>query len=140
MTRRTAYEHRLTLIIPIAQAVTVATWINTNLAPDTVPTNLGPALSDDGGKTATHRWCSVALPDEFTRVVLNRLCDLASVTKPTAAQWRNRTRAQKRTWLRGVQQNIRDGFGVYVTLSDNEGVWDSPDEALAAMGLSRIEG
>lgn len=135
----TLYEHRLILIIPADRAAAVATWMNGNLGANTVPADLGPALSADGGATTTHRWCSIALQDGDGRALLNRICTLAGVATPTLTQWRNSTRAQKRTWLAGVRDTIRTNYGAWLALSDNAGAWDDPDAQLATLGLTRVE-
>lgn len=117
----------------------IVNWFKTNIGPSSVPDDLGPALSATGSLPATHRWMNGAYQDHEARAILNRICNQAGVTPPTNAEWAGWTRAQKITWLRSVQNGLRTGFGVWVMLAVNPGQWDSPDDALAAMNLKRIQ-
>lgn len=134
----TQHSLRLLVIAPVARVATVAGWLNNNVGPDTVSADLGPGLSATGAAPATHHWCCAAFRDEESRLILRQLCQLASVTPPTPAQWAGWTRAQKIVWLRGVEAAIRTGYGVLVRMADNEGAWDDPQGALAALGLQVI--
>ena len=134
----TLHAHRIIIIAPVAKAVTLAADLNTGLGANTVPADLGPGLSANGTAPATHNWCGIALVDGGAKQVLSRLCTLAGRPLPTAAQWNNATPAQKRTWWASVRAAAYSNYGVYCALAANDGVWDSPDAALAAVGLKTV--
>lgn len=138
----TQYVHRIIIVAPVASANTVATWLNNNVGPDAVPADLGPGLNATGlqADAVTHRWCNGCFTDIQCRAILGRMCTLASVTPLTLAQWNAATGQQKRSWLAGVRAAVLSGSGIYVTLADNEGVWDDPTAVLAARGLKTIGG
>jgi hypothetical protein len=132
----TAHEHRLIIICPVGAKLTgVVSWFHTNIGAASVPSNLGPSLFPTAGGATTHSWCCGAFTDAECKAILLRICQLASVTPPTNPQWNGWTGNQKLAWLAGVRADLLAGFGIYVTLARNEGVWDNPDAALAAMGL-----
>lgn len=128
--------HRTIIVVPVAKVAAVVAWIRANVD-DTCPANIGPALNASGiaADSATHRWQCCAWTDAQCKALLARLCQLASVTPPTNGQWNGWTGAQKRAWLASVRAAVLSGFGIYVTLANNEGQWDEPSDALAAMGL-----
>lgn len=132
----TQHLHRIILVVPAgAKATAVANWLNANVDANAVPTNLGPALEPAGGGAVSHRWCNGAWTDSEARQILARLCNLAGVSQPSAGTWGGWTGAKKRTWLAGVRASLLSSYGVYVMLAANDGVWDDPGAALAAMGL-----
>jgi hypothetical protein len=135
----TSFLHRLILIVPVAKVPAVVAWLVANVDTLTDP-DLGPPLNPSGLATdpVTHRWCDGSFDDADCKAILLKLCQLASITPPTVAQWNGWTQAQKIAWLKSVQAAILSGFGAYVTLADNTGVWDDPDAALAVLGLQRM--
>jgi hypothetical protein len=137
----TNYAHRLILIVPAAKVATVVTWFQANIGANSVPADLGPGLNASGlqADPVTYRWCCGSFTDAECKAVLAKLCQLASVTPPTNAQWNGWTGVQKRSWLGSVRAAILSGYGVYVTLADNSDVWDDPAAALAALGLQTMQ-
>lgn len=133
-------EFRILLVVPVARVNAVVNWFSANIAPGYLPANIGPGLNATGnpGDAITHRWCGGGLSDADTKKVILQMCDLAGVTRPTAAQWDNATKAQRRTWLLSVQAAIRAGFGIFVVLMDHKGNWDNPQDTLASMGLKTL--
>jgi hypothetical protein len=136
----TFLQARLIIIAPLNRVTPVVTWLQANIRPNCVPDDLGPGLSATGIAPVTHRWCNSAFTDQECKEILIRLCQLASVSPPTNNQWNNWTKLEKRTWLASVRAAIFAGFGVWVTLADNEGQWDSPSELLTARGLQPVTG
>lgn len=136
----TLYDDRVLLIVPAARVAAVVAWIQANIDPS-CPANLGPGLcaAGDATKTVTHRWQSAAWADADARQLLARMCHIASVTPPGPAQWRGWTLAQKRSWLAGVRAAVLAASGIYAQFSDGPGDWDSPPDALAALGLAGAE-
>lgn len=131
-------NHRLIIVAPSPKAVVIATWMNANLGLDTVPAGLGPGLSTTGSAPVTYNWCCIALDDSQAKAVLARLCTLAGVAQPTAAQWNNATNAQRRTWWNSVRSTVWTNYGVWVQLADNGGQWDDPHAVLTLRGLSTM--
>jgi hypothetical protein len=136
----TLHTFRIIVIVPVAKVAAVVSWMQTNLGANAVDPLLGPGLNASGlaADPVTCRWCNGAWRDAEAKAILSKLCQLAAVATPTAAQWDNATRAQKINWLKSVQASIRTNYGVFVTLAGNDSVWDDPDAALAAMGLKTI--
>jgi len=134
----TLFGHRLIVIAPVAKAATLAADLNTGLGANTVPADLGPGLSASGTAPVTHNWCGIALVDGHAKQVLSRLCTLAGRPTPTVAQWNNATQAQRRTWWASVRAAVYSNYGVYCALAANDGEWDPPDAALAAVGLKTV--
>ena len=134
-----AWGYRLIVISPVAKVATIANWITANIGADIVPAAVDwPELNAAGdASAATYQWIGLPLTVDWAKRILVKLCQLAGVATPTAQQWDAATTQQKINWLASVRAAILSGYGVYVTLSDNLGVWDSPDDALAAMGLQR---
>lgn len=138
----TAYVCRLLVAAAVANGrhTAVATWLNTNLGANTVPADLGPGLSATGLAPPAYHWCNVALTTPQAKAVLSRLCTLAGVATPTAAQWDDATPAQRRTWWDNVRGAVWTNFNVWCQLAANDGAWDDPDALLAARGVRRVEG
>lgn len=136
----THHVHRLSLIVPVAKVPVVAAWLNGNISPDAVPSNLGPPLNATGLATdpVTHRWLSAAFTDPECKAIIAKLCQLAAVTPPTGIQWAGWSGQQKRAWLLTVQTAMRTNYGIWVSLSDNVGRWDSADDVLQTMNLKRV--
>lgn len=134
------FDHRILLIVPAAKVAAVVAWFQANIAPDSIPAALGPGLSPTGLAPATHNWCCGSFDDAECKAILLRLCQLAAVAAPTAGQWAGWTGPEKRSWLASVRAAILAGYGAYVMLADNRGVWDDPATALAAVGLRVITG
>jgi hypothetical protein len=122
----------------VAKVAAVTGWFAANIGANAVDAQLGPPLSATGTAPATFNWCCGSWVDADAKAILVKLCQLAGVAVPTVAQWDNATRAQKIAWLLSVQAAILSGYGAYVTLAMNDGTWDSPAAALAAMGLQVI--
>lgn len=91
--------------------------------------------SDPGTPPATYRWCNGSFTDAECKAILLKLCQLASVTPPTNAQWNGWTRPEKRTWLISVRNTIWTNYSVWVTLADNEGAWDNAQAEAQSRGL-----
>lgn len=142
----TNYVARIIVAAPVAGSknTTVATWLNANLSEgaNTVPADLGPglALSTDNGipPTVVYRWCGIALTLADAKLVLAKLCQLAGVATPTAAQWDNATFAQKQTWWNSVRGTIFTNYGVWCQLASNVGAWDDPQAVLTLRGWKTI--
>jgi hypothetical protein len=128
----TLYQHRICLVIPVAQAAQVADWMRANVDP-TCPPDIGPGLP---AESPTHRIQSGAWTDAQAKAILTYLCDRTGASK--LADWDTKPNSDKRTWLAGVRDAIKAG-GLYVQLSDGPGVWEDPAEAIAAMKLSPIK-
>lgn len=137
----TLFQHRIVLVVPAAKVAAVVAWFQQNIGATSVPADLGPGLNASGLPTdpITHRWCSGAWNDGDCKAILAKLCQLAGVTPPTNAQWTGWNRAQKITWLKGVQAGLLSGYGVYVMLSPQDGTWDRAEDALTALGLKTIQ-
>ena len=135
----TQHTHRILGIVPLARVNTIVTWFTNNIGANSIPADVGPGLSATGSEPATHRWFCGSYTDSECRLILRQLCLLASVTPPTAGQWNGWTGNQKRSWLASVRAGVLSGYGVFVTLADNEGQWDAAEERLAEMGLKRIQ-
>lgn len=132
------FDHRIVLVCPEANAVTLATWLNENLQPDFCPANLGPGLSPDGNEPITHRWCGVSLDDRNLRLLAFRLRTLAGMNNPTQAVWRNWTASQKRQHIRQVLAIPEPPLGIRAFIVSRAGRWDSPTEILQAIGLREL--
>jgi hypothetical protein len=133
----TLHALRILLIVPLARVAAVVSWFQANIGPNSVPSDLGPALNPSGlpADAVTHRWCSGAWTDSEAKQILAKLCDLAGVTKPTNAQWNGWARQQKVNWLLSVQAGLYAGYGVWVQLMFNDADWDASADALAAVGV-----
>lgn len=131
------FQHRIILVVPAAKAAAVVAWLQANVDP-AHDANLGPGLSPGGNPPATHRWMCGSYVDSDCRQILQKLCQLASVTPPTLATWNGWTQAQKIAWLAGVRAGILSGYGAYVGLADNTHTWDDPQAVLAALGLQPV--
>lgn len=129
----TLYGHRLLIVVPAARLAAVVGWFDANL-PGTAPTSSWAPLSATGAAPATHYWNSGGWQDSEAKAILLRLCQLASVTPPTGAQWAGWTFAQKRSWLRGVRDTVYANYGAWLGLSANDGDWDDPVQELTSMG------
>jgi hypothetical protein len=129
--------HRILLIVPVAKVAAVVAWLQTNIGANSVPADLGPALNPSGlaADPVTHRWCCGGWTDIEAKAILAKLCQLASVTPPTAPTWSGWTQAQKIAWLKTVQAAVLAGYGAFVALSDNAGTWDDPTTILSTLGL-----
>lgn len=133
----TRFTRRLVIVCPAAKAAAVAAWLNANVGPNAVPPDLGPPAGGD--PASPYRWCSGAWTDAEAKAILTRLCALASVPPPSNADWSRWTGAEKRSWAGGSRKAVLDGFGAYVTLSQNDGAWDDPSDALTALGLPQAK-
>lgn len=136
----TAFPHRIALVVPAAKVAAVVSWFQAQIGPNAVPADLGPGLnaSGDPADPVSYRWCSGAWTDSEAKAILAKLCQLAGVTPPTNAQWSGWTRQQKIDWLHSAQASLWSGYGVWVMLSMNDGVWDDHEAALAGRGLKVI--
>lgn len=134
----TTHLHRLVLLVPVNRVAAVVGWLQANVGVNSVPSDLGPGLSPTGADPATYRWCCASFTDLECREILKRLCQLASVTPLTNAQWNGSTGSQKRTWLASVRNAVWTGYGVWITLADNPGQWDNAQAVLAGRGLKTI--
>jgi hypothetical protein len=136
----TSFVCRLIVVSPVAggKFAGIATWLNANLAANTVPADLGPGLSASGAAPATYAWCNIALTAADAKAALSRLCTLATVTTPTAGQWDNASPAQRRTWWASVRNTVWTNYGVWCQLADNDGTWDDPVAVLTLRGLQTI--
>jgi hypothetical protein len=135
------YPHRLLIICPIgAKLAAVVKWFQNNIDPNAVDVNLGPALYTlgDATKTPTFRWCCGCFNDVECKAILVKLCQLAAVAVPTAAQWNNATPTQRRNWWNSVRNNIWTNYGVWCQMADNLGNWDDPVAALNLRGLDVV--
>lgn len=131
----TAFLHRLIVVCPVARVNALNTfWRNQIDAVDDVTT--WPGLNATGlpANPVTHRWCSTALTEGLLRPIIVQVCSLASVTPPTAGTWNGWTRAQKQSWLASTRASLFAATGVWLALSNNDGVWDDPAAVLTAMG------
>ncbi len=135
---QTNFVHRILLIVPVAKVAAVVTWFQVNVGANAVDTGLGPGLSATGAAPATHNWMSGSFIDNDCKAILAKLCQLASVTPPTGPTWNGWTQVEKIAWLLTVQAAILSGYGAFVTLSDNTGIWSDSSTALSTMGLLRI--
>lgn len=136
----TQHVCRFIIVAPVAggKAGAIATWINANIAANTVTATLGPDLSPSGNSPATWQWCNIALTAAQGKQLVTRICQLASVAVPTAGQWDNATPAQRRTWWNSVRNAVWTNYQVWCQLADNDGVWDSPRAVLTLRGLQRV--
>ena len=133
----TNYIFRCLIVCPAANRAAFNTWILNNLDPtggDWFVASLSAA--GNVGDTPTHYWCNAALTAAEFKKLMQRLCTLASITAP--ADWDTMTRQEKKRWLLGQRAAIRTATGIRVLPMDNDGVWDSPQDELAAAGLNVI--
>jgi hypothetical protein len=132
---QTLFLHRLIVICPAARFASVGTWWQNNIdAADNLST--WPSLNPTGLPTdpETHRWCSTALTEAQCRAVLVQVCNLAVVTPPTLATWNGWTRAEKQSWLVSTRAQLFTNTGIWLDLSDGDGIWNSPEAVLVAAG------
>lgn len=135
----TQHQHRLIILCPVGAKLTaVVNWFVANIGANSVPSNLGPGLSASGSGSATHRWCNGSFTDAECKAILVKLCQLASVTPPTNAEWNSWTGAQKRTWLAGVRNTVWTNYGIWIAFADNIGSWDNPQSEAQSRGLVAI--
>ncbi len=136
----TNHVHRLLIIAPAARQVAVNAWIAANI--DAVGSWLTATLNATGLKAdaVTHYWCSAGLTDVQAKAFLVKICQLAVVALPTAAQWDSATQATKIAWLAGARAALVVGYGVYLNLSDNTGAWDNFQGIAAGLGLKPVDG
>ncbi len=138
----TLFQHRILAIIPAgAKCAAVGAWLRANVDP-TADETQWPGLNASGLKAdpITHRWFCQSYQDADAFQILRQLVILANsagagITPLTAGFWNSQTRPQKIAWLLSVQAAILASYGARIGLADNEGTWDSPAAALAAMGL-----
>lgn len=128
----TTYLHRLHVIIPAARCAAVNAWCKANLNPEGGDW-FTPSLSADGNEPYTHAECSVALTNSELKLLLAQLLSMASASLP--ANWDSRTRAQKKAWLLAARDAFDVQTGIYLTPSDNDGVWEEPEEARTHKGV-----
>lgn len=129
----TQHIYRLIFLIPANARNATLVWWRANIDP---AETFGAGLNvGGGGGAATHYWlCAALTAAELKRIAL-RLCTLSGITPP--ADWDTMNRGQRKQWLLGQRPAIRTATGIRIRLSDNDGVWDAPDEELAQAGLKR---
>ncbi len=134
----TLYLHRLIIVCPLARIAALGTWWAANIDP-TDNCSTWPALnpSGDPANPVTHRWCSTALTAAQLRLIIARVCSLASVAPPTVATWNGWTRAEKRAWLGSTRDSLFAATGIWLDLSDGDGQWNDPAAALARIAIKR---
>lgn len=132
----TNHLHRLLCLVPAARQVAVNAWVAANIDPPPAGPWFTVALSATGAAPATHYWCCSALTAAELKRWMMRLCALAGIGEP--AGWDGWTRVQRKQWFLDQRAAIRTATGIRVMLADNDGVWDSPQEALQAAGLQVI--
>lgn len=129
--------HRLVVFITALRQVDFNTWWSQNIDTEgaghrtfTVP------LNGSGDNTPpTHYWCSTSLTSQQLRRVLARLCNLANIEFPV--NWNALTRTEQLQWLATQRPAIRAAIGVWIVRSDNDGIWEDPEQALATMAVKR---
>jgi hypothetical protein len=129
----TQHLYRVLAVVPAARVAALNSWLKANLDAGGGDW-LTPSLSATGDAPFTHAWFSAALTAAEFKLVMQRLCTLASVTPP--ADWDQLTRAERKAWLLSQRPAINAATGVYVQAMDGDGVWDLPGDALAAKGLA----
>lgn len=138
----TLHLHRLIVVSPEGAKVTgIVNWFSANIGANSVsPAADWPPLNATGlaADPVSHRWMCGSWQETECREILKKLCDLAAVTKPTNAQWTAWSRQEKIDWLVSVRTAIHTNYGVYVSLSSNDGQWDSPAAILTTLGLKTI--
>jgi hypothetical protein len=133
-----ALPHRLVMVVPVARVAAVGSWWAANVHPEN-DWSAQPELNAAGdGSPATHRWASTALSDADLKAVLAKVCQIASVTPPTNAQWNGWTRQQKVAWLQSVRDALFAACGIWLDLCQQDGgaAWNDPAAALTRCGLA----
>ncbi len=135
----TGHVFRLLMVVPVNRVAAVAGWLAANIDPET-DLNIGPRLNATGlaADPVTHRIACGAFTDVEAKAILLRICQLASVTPPTAPQWTGWTKAEKIAWLVSVRNALVAGFGVWLGLMGNEDSWDDVDGILANLNLKPV--
>lgn len=137
----TTHIFRILAVVPVNRVAALSAWLAANIDPAADP-NVGPALNATGlaSDPVTHRVMCGSYTDPEAKAILLRICQLAAVTPPTNPEWNGWTRAQKRAWLVSVRNALAAGWGVWLTLMDNENTWDDVDGILASLNLKPIVG
>lgn len=126
---------RVLFLVPDARKNALVTWWLANV--DATDINLlSVGLSTTGNAPATHWASCAALTDIQFKKVMQRLCNLASITPP--ANWDSMTRDEKRDWLRSQITPIRQSTGIGIRVDDNDNGWDDYQAAITAAGLRFI--
>lgn len=131
-----AYQHRLTIIIPVDKVAAMVVWFKANIGANSVPDDIGPALTSKNGKTITHRWCCGSFTDDQCKKILKKLAEESGVTPLTDVEWNQKTKSQKMDWVDQNKNNIKNA-NMLVQISDNELNWKSPDVALSDINLDK---
>jgi len=127
---------RVLFLVPDARKAAMVTWWMANV--DASDTNLlSVGLSATGSAPATHWAACAALTDVQFKKVMQRLCNLASITPP--ANWDSMTRTEKRDWLRSQIVPIWQRAGIGIRVDDNDGTWDDYRAAVATAGLRFLQ-
>lgn len=131
----TLFQHRLIVVCPAARFNALNTFWRAQVdAADDVATWPGLNATGSPSDPVTHRWCSTALTEPLLRPIIVQVCNLASVTPPTAPTWNSWGGQQKRDWLVTARTGLFSATGIWLALADNTGDWDDPAGVLTAMG------
>lgn len=139
MSNESQRQMRIVIAAPIAKATAIATWLNNNIGPETVPPTLGTGVSETGKSPPTYAICSMSVSLEHARQIANRLLNLGSQIQVTKGTWDGLAKDGKRAFLNNRRDAIFTNFGIFVDISDNLGKWFSATElfeALKAKGVS----
>lgn len=132
----TQHIHRLALICPVARQAAFNAWVHSSGLDSSGGPWLTVGLSPTGNTPATHFVCNAALTNQELRLVMVRLCQLASIAQP--ASWDTMSRQQRKQWLLDQRTPIRTATGIGILPFDNDGQWDSVEDVLVALGLKVI--
>jgi hypothetical protein len=132
----TQHLHRVLLVVPAARADAFNSWVKSSGLDPQGGDWLAVGLSPTGEPPPTFYWCSTAMTNQELKLFMQRLCSMSGIAPP--ATWDTMSRQQKKQWLLNQRQEIRQQTGVWVAPMDNDGVWDNPADALAAVGLQVI--
>lgn len=131
------HPHRLVIIVPEARVPTFGTWYASNIDPLDNCTEWMRLNAAGDDAAPTHRWASTALTDAQMRLILLRVCQIASRTPPTAGQWSSWTRPQKVAWLDGTRDAMYAACGIWLDICDQGAAWRAPEAALTRTGTRR---
>jgi hypothetical protein len=131
----TSYIHRLTLVIPATLQASINTWITANIDP-TGGSWFVNGLSASGTTPATYYWTNAALTDSQCLSIVEKICQLASITPPST--WSSMTQAQKQAYVASIVVAVQAAVGIYILLDNNTSVWTPPTTVLATLSLQVI--
>lgn len=131
----TNFLHRVLILCPAARQAAFNTWANANLDP-AGGSWFTVGLSATGNIPATFYACNAALTAPQLKLLMQRLCTLASITPP--AGWDGLTRTQQKQWLIDQRSAIFNATGIRIRVADNDGTWDDPQGELTQDGLLAI--